>query len=121
MILGRDRGLDEETRALRYFQRKGWKLLRRNYVCRCGELDLVLEDPEGAVVFMEVKYRKSPEYGRAQEAVDRRKQGRIVKAALYFIKEFRLDGRDFRFDVAALAPGEILHLPNAFSAAGFTL
>lgn len=111
----------QEGKALDYFMAMGWRLMERNYRCAAGEVDLILKDPEKAVVFVEVKYRSRDDFGAAQSFVDSRKQDRLVKAALHFIKRNRLQGSDFRFDVAAVTPRGIEHIPNAFSAEGYTL
>jgi len=114
-------GAEEEARALRHFEKMGWKLLRRNYRTKVGEIDLVLEEPKGAVVFMEVKYRSGSDYGGAAASVGPGQRRRIGRAAACFIKEKNLQGRDFRFDVASLTPEGVEHIPAAFTVAGFTL
>ncbi|HOW27659.1 MAG TPA: YraN family protein [Elusimicrobiota bacterium] len=104
-----------ERRAKAYLEDKGLECLASNYRTRWGELDLVMRDG-GAVVFVEVKTRRSTAYGSPQEAVHSSKQGRMLKAALMFIKDRRLAGQDYRFDVVAVNPdGSIEHLPDAFS------
>lgn len=119
--LNRKVGADEETKALNYFLQRGWRLLHRNYQCRGGEIDLIFKDAENRIVFVEVKYRSSSNYGSAQSFVHAQKQGRLIKTALFYIKENRLEGSDFRFDVAAISPQGIEHISNAFSAEGYTL
>ena len=114
-------GESEETRAVAYFNALGWKLFSRNYQCRLGEIDLIFRDPKGAVVFVEVKFRSDLEYGPGQAAVGSTKQKRMIKTALFFIKQKRLQGSDFRFDVCALTPDKIDHIENAFFARGYTL
>ena len=114
-------GRANETRAQGYFARRGWKLLHKNYLCKAGEVDLIFEDPEGAVVFVEVKYRASSQYGAAEEFVGLEKQMRTARAAMFYIKQRKLSGRDFRFDVAAVSPQGVAHIPNAFSPEGYTL
>jgi putative endonuclease len=91
-----------EDRALGFLQQRGLRLLERNYRCRYGEIDLVMEDG-GILVFVEVRYRASPRYGGALESVDRRKQAKLLVAARCFLKERGCD-RPARFDVAALSP-----------------
>ena len=117
----RELGESEETRAIAYFCALGWKLLSRNYHCRLGEIDLIFSDPRKAIIFMEVKFRSSLDFGAAQSAVGSVKQKRITKTALFYIKQNRLQGNDFRFDVCALTPDKIEHIPNAFYTSGYTL
>lgn len=91
-----------EDRALAFLQAQGLTLLERNYRCRHGEIDLVMEDGRG-LVFVEVRYRSGTRHGGALESVDRRKQAKLLIAAASFLQERRLD-RPSRFDVMALAP-----------------
>lgn len=121
IINRRQVGEDKETKALDYFKKLGWKLLERNYQCRLGEIDLIFKDEKNSVVFIEVKYRSNFVYGVAQSAVGSQKQNRLIKTALYYIKEKRLQGNHFRFDVAAITPKGIEHIPNAFPAEGYTI
>jgi putative endonuclease len=97
------RGRLAEDAALAFLERQGLKLLERNYRCRYGEIDLIMEQGR-ALIFVEVRFRGSPRFGGALESVDRRKQAKLLATAALFLKERRLD-RPTRFDVAALAPG----------------
>jgi putative endonuclease len=63
----------------------GWLLLARNYRLRGGELDLVFDDGEGTVVFIEVRQRSSAEYGGAGESIDHRKLSRLRRTAAHFL------------------------------------
>ena len=93
-----------EDQALDYLRQQGLRLMERNYRCRYGEIDLIMEDGR-MVVFVEVRFRGNSRFGGALESVDRRKQARLLTAAACFLRERRLD-RPSRFDVAALSPGE---------------
>ena len=98
------KGLEAEDFALSYLQAQGLKLIQRNYLCRYGEIDLIMQ--EGAiVVFVEVRYRRNDRHGGAMESVDRRKQSRILTTASFFLKEKRHKGSS-RFDVIALSPAD---------------
>jgi putative endonuclease len=91
-----------EDRTLDFLQQRGLRLIERNYRCRYGEIDLIMEDGR-TVVFVEVRFRGSLRFGGALESVDRRKQAKLLTTAMCFLKERRLD-RPARFDVAALSP-----------------
>lgn len=80
--LGR-RGEKEAERALK---RDGYKIVERNYRCRYGEIDLIATDKD-ALVFIEVKTRSNKAYGAPAEAVDHRKQGRIVRASMEYLSQ----------------------------------
>lgn len=110
-----------EAQARAYFERKGWRLADRNWSCRAGELDLVFEQPDGTVVFVEVRFRSRGDYGLAQETVRFSKQSRLLKAALLYLKVKGWTGRGVRFDVAAVTPNGVEHIPNAFSSSAYSL
>lgn len=118
-LLG-DRG---ERAAARYLRReKGMRILARQFSTRWGELDLICLDGD-TIVFVEVKTRKSDEYGHPTEAVTRTKQQHLTKAALYWLKQRRLLEQRTRFDVVSVVWPEgsrqpaIEHFVNAFDAA----
>ena len=94
-----------EELAARRLTDDGWRLLARNYRLRGGELDLVCEDEDGVVVFVEVKQRKSVGYGGAAAAIDARKRERLRRTAVHFLS-YRLRRPDAatRFD-AVLVTG----------------
>ena len=66
-----------------------------------GEIDLIMEKGEN-IIFVEVRERKSNAYGTPAESVTSRKQKRIAKAALMFVKENRLANHYLRFDIVSV-------------------
>ncbi len=107
-------GAHAETLAADYLQRRGLRLLQRNYRCRLGEIDLILAD--GAVlVFVEVRLRRNAAFGGAAASVTAAKRQRILRAARHY-----LSGRPepaCRFDVVlldALAADRIEWIRDAF-------
>ncbi len=78
-----------------------------------GEIDIVASDG-GVTVFVEVKYRSTPEMGDAAEAVDAAKRRKLLKAAEAYIDRRGLYDTDVRFDVVAVRDGAIEHIKNAF-------
>ncbi len=100
-ILGRS----GEDRAARHLANLGYRVLERNYSTRQGEIDLIALDRE-TIVFVEVKTRTSDAYGAPELAVDQRKQERMVKAALGYLKQKRLYHLSCRFDVVAISSGK---------------
>lgn len=107
-------GAETEARAANYLQEQGYVLVLQNYRCFCGEIDIVAEE-DGILVFLEVKYRRTTEYGLPEQAVDSRKMSRIRKAALCFLTEHRLPpDTAIRFDVVAMDEREIRLYQNAF-------
>lgn len=109
-------GKEGEDRAARFLEKRGYRILERNYSTRSGEIDLIaLHD--GAVAFVEVKTRTSSAYGAPELAVTPRKQQRMVKAALGYIKQKKLHQVPCRFDVVAISSEreqEVELIQNAF-------
>jgi putative endonuclease len=101
-------------------KRQGWQILASRSQELLGELDLVAVD-QGTIVFVEVKTRRSEQAGLPAEAVDDRKQRRLARLALVYLKRQRLLGYPVRFDVIGLTWPEtsrrpmIKHVRGAFS------
>jgi len=115
-----DRG---ESVAETFLKKLKYKILDRSSTNKLGELDLVAMDGQ-TIVFVEVKTRRSSSAGHPAEAVDDRKQAKITRLALAYLKRHRLFDRSCRFDVIAItwpkddeAP-KIEHIKNAFEASG---
>mgnify|MGYP000246906245 CR=1 FL=1 len=89
-----------EERALNFLLQQGQVLVERNYRCKWGELDLLMDDG-GALVVVEVRYRKNDRYGSALESVTSTKQARIIAATKHYIVAKRID-QPIRFDVVAI-------------------
>jgi putative endonuclease len=109
-------GREGEDRAASYLVKRGYRILERNYSTRQGEIDLIALDRD-EVVFVEVKTRTNDAYGSPEHAVNRRKQGRMIKAALGYIKSRKLHQVPCRFDVVAVSSGaenEVELIRNAF-------
>jgi len=99
-------GEEAERLAEAFLERSGYRIIRRNYRCPYGEIDLVAEE-KGTLVFVEVKARKSQIYGLPYEAVDRRKIRKLVQVALHYLQTRQLYGKvPVRFDVVSLKLSE---------------
>ncbi len=99
----RSKGQFYEQTAADYLQRRGLKLIEKNFISKGGELDLVMQEGS-SIIFVEVKYRKTQSYGHAAETVTRQKQLRLIKAANWWMlkRGLNTDATDFRFDVIAI-------------------
>ena len=87
--------------AARYLCTHDYTILARNYRTPFGEVDLIAQK-DGVLVYVEVKYRSSNDYGDPLEAVDRRKQRQICKVANYHYAGYAAGQEmDCRFDVIA--------------------
>lgn len=94
-------GAEGERVAEKLLRRQRYAIVRRNYRCPVGEIDLIALDGR-VVVFVEVKTRTQPGFGTPLEAVDRRKQQQVSRAARYYLSENHLHDRDARFDVVGV-------------------
>lgn len=109
-----------EELAAAYLTADGLTLLDRNWRCELGELDVVAREPDGTVVFVEVKTRAGTGFGEPAEAVGWVKARRLRTLACRWLLENRPPGAaDLRFDVVGIVrrygePPQVSHLRNAF-------
>lgn len=106
-------GLRAEWWAAHYLRFKGYRILAERHKTPVGEVDLIARRG-GALVFVEVKYRKSMD--EAAESLMPRQKARIMRAADYWLCQSRVSGYEvIRFDVLLLAPFRWpQHIENAF-------
>jgi len=114
-------GQAAEDRALDYLQARGLTLVARNYRvargprARGGEIDLILRDADGTLVFVEVRARRDRSRGGAAASVGAAKQRALVLAAQHYLLQCpRVP--PCRFDVVAIDGDAIAWLPAAFQA-----
>lgn len=95
--------LGETYAALRLMQ-QGWHVIDRNWHSRQGELDLVMITPEQKLVFVEVKTRRSVQYGTPLEAINQDKRNKLRKAGMQWIEKFGTDIPRYRirFDAVSI-------------------
>ncbi|MBK1694445.1 YraN family protein [Chromatium weissei] len=102
-----------EQLAESFLVARGLQVLARNHRCRFGELDLIVRD-ETVLVFVEVRFRRSAEFGGAAASVNRRKQQRLIAAAQHYLQTNPLS-LPCRFDVVAIrSQHDINWIQNAF-------
>lgn len=108
-----------EELALRHLQRKGYKILAQNYRCRYGEIDIVALDGH-TLVFVEVRAKRSADFGTPQESISRQKQRKIREVARFYLSNELKRGSACRFDAVAVQfetdfkVKELEHIENAF-------
>jgi len=114
-------GVEGEALALRHLQQQGLTLVQRNYRvargpgARGGEVDLVMRDRDGTLVFVEVRRRTRGNQGGAAATVSAVKQRRIVHAAQHYLQRLRALP-PCRFDVVAIDGDAVAWIRAAFDA-----
>ena len=78
------RGVQAEEQALQFLLSQGLQFQERNYICRLGEIDLILRDGR-TLVFVEVRMRSSSSFGGAAESITLRKRARLLAAARHYL------------------------------------
>lgn len=94
-------GAAAEELAKEFLEQRGLRLIERNFRCRMGEIDLIMQDQEH-LVFVEVRYRKNSRFGTPQASVDQKKQLKLLRTAAYYLQQHRITSPS-RFDVVALS------------------
>lgn len=94
-------GRQGEDLAADHLQRMGYKILERNYRSRHAEIDLIAKH-KGALVFVEIKYRRSLRFGDPKWALTPAKRRKISMAALTYLKQQNAMNCRARFDVVTL-------------------
>lgn len=118
-ILG-DRG---ERAAVEYLKQQGFRIVARQYRNSYGEVDIIGVDDK-TTVFVEVKTRTTTDDGQPFEAVDLRKQEKITRVALAWLKQHGRLEQPSRFDVVSIlwpdrsGKPQIQHFRHAFEAIG---
>lgn len=112
-----DKGVLGEMMARAVLEREGLRVLRTNYRSAGAEVDIIAEEGE-VLVFCEVKYRRTDQFGPPELAVTPRKQARVRRAARAYLAEGAIENRICRFDVVALHQKgngvDVRHWRNAF-------
>ncbi|MGO3357070.1 MAG: YraN family protein [Oceanisphaera sp.] len=111
----RNKGDVFERRAEQYLLGQGLQLQMRNYLCKLGEIDLVMSI-DRTLVFVEVRYRKNNHFGGAAASVTPAKQQKLRRAAHCYLQSQGLNEstQPCRFDLVACEGSHIHWIPNAF-------
>ena len=106
-----------ENIAAKFLENRGYKILDRNYRIRSAEIDIIAE-LDSTIIFVEVKTRKNLNHGNPAEAVNLRKQKKIIEAASVFLQDERFSDCACRFDIVEVySEGKsfkVNHIENAF-------
>ena len=99
----REQGEYTENLACQYLENKGFKLIEKNFNCRLGEIDLIMKDKD-SLVFVEVRYRRSNNFGSGAESITISKQSKLIKtASLYLQQHAKLNQYPARFDIVSIS------------------
>jgi len=107
-----------EKRCERFLKSKGLKKLARNFLCKTGEIDLVMVDSDASIVFVEVKTKTDETFEPPESVITSAKKNKLFRTARYFLATHNIENRPFRFDVGTTVlgpsgPPQIRHYQNA--------
>ena len=107
-----------EDCAAKFLEANGYKIIARNFRIRSAEIDIIAQIDD-VIIFVEVKTRSNIRHGLPVEAIDFRKQKKIIKAAGVFLQDEKFCDCACRFDVVEVylfgeRVEEINHIENAF-------
>lgn len=106
-----------EEFAANYLKQLGYAIVTTKYRVKTGEIDIIAKDKD-CLVFVEVKTRRSAAYGLPSEAVNYRKQQKIINTALCFLNQRKISDNACRFDILEVYLGretiKCNHIINAF-------
>ena len=94
-------GARGEDIAVDFLKKRKYKILFRNYRNQFGEIDIIAQHKK-IISFVEVKTRRSDDFGLPHESIGPVKQKKISKVAMGFIQRYKLEDTDARFDVVAV-------------------
>jgi putative endonuclease len=120
-VTTKSRGDEGEASALVYLQDQGLTLVERNYRvargpgARGAEVDLIMKDKDGTLVFVEVRQRSGTDHGGAAASISRGKQRKCIMAAQHYLMQLR-EWPPCRFDVIAIDGAAIQWIVAAFDA-----
>jgi len=111
-------GSQGERLAERYLKRQGLRIIARGYDTPVGEIDLIARE-DGVLVFVEVKTRSDRNLADPQDAVNREKRRRLLRAAQWYRHRKRCEDQPCRYDIVAIvlpadSEPEIEHFRDAF-------
>lgn len=110
-------GKTAESIAAGQLRKQGYRILAQNYRTALGEIDIIAREMD-VIVFIEVKARNSDRFGNAKHAVTLKKQKKIARVAVSYLKEINQPNARARFDVVAVdarkKDGNMEIIKNAF-------
>lgn len=98
-------GRSAEIAAAAELGRRGYRIVASNYRWRFGEIDFVAEE-SAALVFIEVRCKRTSDYGSPAESITFAKQKKLIVTAQHYLDEHGLHDIDCRFDVVEVVARE---------------
>ena len=105
-----------EDIAVGFLKRHGIKIIKRNFSCRLGEIDIIAKDND-IFVFVEVRSGRSPLFHHPLESITNSKIKRLKILALNWLNYHRIEEENLRFDIITVVfnkTAEIEHIRDAF-------
>ena len=94
-------GNEGERVARRFLESQGYRIWECNYRCSRGEVDIVAED-DGCLVFVEVRSRRSVQFGTPEESVSRSKQRKLIATSLTYLQSCEAPTEHWRIDLVSV-------------------
>jgi len=107
-----EKGKEAEQLAEKYLEKKGYRILERNFRSGKGEIDLI-GFKDAWIVFFEVRYRKNNDYGYPEQTISNKKEKLLWETALEYVRRENWNG-NIRYDIISIVgDGELVHLEDA--------
>ena len=109
-----------EKLAADFLKKRGYRILRRNYRCRGGEIDIIAQHNE-CLVFVEVRTKRGSGFGTPEESVSFFKREKLVSLADTYLQSYNNLPPNWRIDVIAVEltsdnrVSRLEHIENAVS------
>lgn len=100
-----------EQKSIEILKQNGFIILSKNYRIPRAEIDIIAKKDK-LIVFVEVKYRKTNQFGYGSEAVDQKKIEKICLAAKNYIQEYKYFDCDIRIDCMSYLKDELTWIKN---------
>lgn len=115
----RSLGRQGEDIAIEYLERKGYRILERNYTTSFGEIDIIATwsppQEEKRLIFVEVKMRRNRRYGYPEESITLKKLQHLILAGQDYLQKHLKEDIEWQIDVLSIEMGtkpKITHLEN---------
>jgi putative endonuclease len=109
-----------EKRCEKFLKSKGPRKHARNFSCKAGEVNLVMVDTDGSIVFVEVRTKADENFSPAKSSFTTAKRAKMSHTDHYFLVTHNIENHPFCFDVVTIVFGQIgrpqiRHYENAFA------